>query len=216
MRLVRDGRAAGERDSVLLEQVDHPYPVLAGLLRAALENDGTLSVLDFGGALGTTYFQCRRLLDTVTKVRWSIVEQPAHVACGQAEFANEELCFYESVDSCIRTEQPAVLLLSSVIQYLPEPYTLISDLLRHRLPHVIVDRTPFMRSGRDRLTVQRVPPWIYEASYPAWFLSEQRFLACFEKDYRLLTSFSALDTHHPEGDEADYKGFIFQRCTEGG
>src|SRR5207249_4552400 len=119
----------------------------------------------------------------IRKLRWSVVEQPAHVACGQTEIADEHLYFYHTIDECLKAEQPNVLLLSSVVQYLPDPYSFLNDVLQHDFGHVIVDRTPFMRDGRDRLTVQHVPAWIYEASYPAWFLSEERFLTCFHARY---------------------------------
>jgi putative methyltransferase (TIGR04325 family) len=208
---VKNGEAAYERDSVTFTTIVYSFPLLAGLFRATTEHDGRLSVLDFGGSLGSTYFQCRRFLSPLKELRWSIVEQPAHVICGQKEFANEHLRFYESVETCLRVERPNVLLLSSVLQYLPKPYDLLSDLIRQAFDYIIVDRTAFLRSGRDRLTLEHVPAWIYPAVYPAWFLSEKRFLALFADRYELLASFPGLDTTQPDGDEADYKGFIFKR-----
>ena len=61
-----------------------------------------------------------------------------------------------------------------------------------------------------RLTVQSVPAWIYPAVYPAWFLSEKRLLDLFANSYELVASFHALDRTQLDGDEADYKGFIFR------
>jgi putative methyltransferase (TIGR04325 family) len=207
---VRNGEAAYERDSVTFATIDHSFPLLAGLLRAAADNGRQLSVLDFGGSLGSTYFQCRSFLSVLESVRWSVVEQREHVTCGQEEFANDQLRFYESVERCVDVERPNVLLLSSVLQYLPKPYDVLADLIRQAFDYVIVDRTAFLRSGRDRLTVQSVPAWIYPAVYPAWFLSEQRFLDLFADTYELVASFTALDRTQPQGDEADYKGFIFR------
>jgi putative methyltransferase (TIGR04325 family) len=209
MLKVRDGLAAYERDSVVFDKIEYSYPLLAGLLRTA-ERLGRLSVLDFGGSLGSTYFQNRAFLSTVKDLRWSIVEQPAHVACGNAEFANEHLRFYPTIDECMRVERPNVLLLSGVIQCLPRPFDFLIETLRRDFDCVIVDRTAFMRNGTTRLTVEHVPEWIYKASYPSWFLSEERFLECFASRYELLASFPALDGLHPEGGEADYKGFFFE------
>jgi putative methyltransferase (TIGR04325 family) len=102
------------------------------------------------------------------------------------------------------------VLLSSVIQYLPDPYAFINDLVARRFDHIIVDRTAFLREGRDRLTIEHVPEWIYPAAYPAWFLSESRFLATFDGQYECIAAFDALDTTQPDGgDTADYKGFLF-------
>ncbi len=73
---VQRGEAAYERDSVLFDRVEHSYPLLAGLLRAALANGGRLNVVDIGGSLGSTFFQCRSVLECAASVRWCVVEQP--------------------------------------------------------------------------------------------------------------------------------------------
>lgn len=206
---VRDGLAAYERDSVTFDKLEYSYPMLAGLLRTAARQSH-LSVLDFGGSLGSTYFQNRHFLSTVNDLRWSIVEQPAHVECGRSTFANEHLRFYRTIEECMRIERPNVLLLSGVVQCLPQPYEFLVEALRWNFQCVIVDRTPFMRNGTTRLTVEHVPERIYKASYPSWFLAEERFLQCFAPRYNLLASFPALDKLNPEDGEADYKGFLFE------
>lgn len=210
MQKVRDGEAVYERDSIIFDEIQHSFPLLAGLLRVATANENLLSVLDFGGALGSSYFQCRQFLSVAKQLRWNVVEQPAHVACGQAEFSNDHLHFYRTIDECLVAEQPNVLLLSGVVQYLPEPYKFLAESLRHEFTYVIVDRTAFLRNGGDLLTVQHVPAWIYHASYPAWFLSEGQFLACFNHGYDLLASFPAPGSLQFDGGLADYKGFIFK------
>ena len=89
---VKRGEAAFERDSVTFQVMEHRFPLLAGLLRAASATGGRLSVVDFGGALGSTYFQCGQFLSVVKELpRWSVVEQPSHVACGQADLSDEQL-----------------------------------------------------------------------------------------------------------------------------
>lgn len=206
---VKRGEAAFERDSVTFDTMQHEFPLLAGLLRAAASSDGRLSVLDFGGALGSTYFQCREFFSILTDLRWSVVDQPAQVACGQADFANEQLHFYRTTDECLQVEKPNVLLISGVLQYLPKPYEFLDEILQHKWRNVIIDRTAFLSEEGELLTVQHVPDWIYRASYPAWFLSEERFLGSFKKDYHLVASFRALDNLHPRGKRAEHKGFIF-------
>lgn len=208
---IKNGEAVCERDSVLFDRIEYPFPLLAGLLRAAAEKESSLNVLDFGGSLGTTYFQCRSFLSSLRSLRWSIVEQPAHVTCGRSDFENDELRFYESIEACLRVESPNVLLLSSVVQYLPKPYSFLAEVVRQGFENIIMDRTPFLSRGSDRLTIQRIPAWIYPAVYPCWFLSEHRFLEEFSAQYELLTSFPAVDTLQPEGDSACFKGFIFKR-----
>ena len=204
-----------ERDSVVFEKAQHAFPLLAGLLRAAVASNGRLSVVDFGGSLGSSYFQCRNFLHPVRSLEWLIVDQPAQVACGREDFESNELLFYNSVEECIARHQPNVLLLSSVLQYLPLPYEFLQQLIHYGFEQVIIDRTPFLVSGQERLTVQHVPSCIYPASYPAWFFDESKVTHCFASGgYGLVADFAASDTLSPEGESAYFKGFIFAKGSQ--
>lgn len=207
---VKRGEAVYERDSVLFDEVFMPFPLLAGLLRAAVEDKNRLSVLDFGGSLGSTYFQCRRFLEPVIQLEWSIVEQRGHVERGRLRFQDHQLKFYETIEECHRFQAPNVLLLSGVVGYVPRPYEFLDTILKQDYAYIIVDRTGFLGSNEERLTVQHVPASIYPATYPAWFLSEDRFLQHFAERYDLVTSFDALDTPALSGARAYSKGFIFR------
>jgi putative methyltransferase (TIGR04325 family) len=209
---VKNGEATFERDSVLFDKIQHAFPVLAGLLRAAQAHDGRLCVVDFGGALGSSYFQCRGFLQVVRRLEWLVVEQTAHVACGRKNFASEQLRFYNTAEESLTGHHPNALLLSSVLQYLPNPYEVLQKLLSHRISHVIIDRTAFLAGGRERLTVQHVPDSIYPASYPAWFFSETKFTATIESaGYTLVADFPGTDDISPEGEQAHFKGFVYER-----
>jgi putative methyltransferase (TIGR04325 family) len=209
---VKNGEAAYERDSVLFDKIQHAFPVLAGLLRAAQEHAGRLCVVDFGGALGSSYFQCRSFLRVVRRLEWLVVEQAAHIACGRKNFESDQLRFYNTMEECLAAHRPNALLLSSVLQYLPDPYEVLQKLLSHRICHVIIDRTAFLASDRERLTVQRVPDSIYPASYPAWFFSETKFTTVIESaGYNLAADFPGADDISPEGEKAYFKGFIYER-----
>lgn len=209
---VKRGEPVFERDSVLFDTPQHSFPMLAALLRAAVIEQGRLSVADVGGSLGSSYFQCREFLRAVPTVEWSVIEQPEYVRCGRERFEDGELSFSDTIDECVARRQPNALLMSGVLQYLPEPYAALEQLLEVRIRHVIVDRTAFLATDRDRLTVQTVPEWIYPASYPAWFLSETKFAAMFTAaGYRLVADFAGADTVSLPDEASYFKGFIYQR-----
>lgn len=207
---VRDGRARAERDSVLLAEPEPPLAVIAGLLRAAAERGGHLHVADFGGSLGSTYFQCRDFLGSVDPLQWSVVEQPAHVACGQREFRDGRLDFFADLPAARKRAPVDVLLLSSVLPFLPDPRTFLATALAERYPYVIVDRTFFHGESSDRLTVEHVPADIYPASYPAWFFAAPAFQALFDPAYELLASFPALDQPQLPDAVAWSRGMIYR------
>ena len=173
---VKQGEAVFERDSVCFDHEEYRWPTLACLLRVAAEHEGALRVLDFGGSLGSFYFQHRKHFQHLKQVRWSVVEQAHYVACGREDFQDDVLRFYETVEKCQTEGTVDVVLCSSVLEYLEKPYDVLADLANSGAPYVLLDRTPFITGEEDRLTVQHVPPSIYRASYPAWFFSYERFL----------------------------------------
>ncbi len=211
LQKVLRGEAAYERDAVTFDRLDLPFPLLALLLRAAAENSGRLSVLDFGGALGSTYYQCRSFLANLPQLEWSIVEQPAHVACGEREFADVHLRFYPTIEACHQARRPNVLLMSGVLQCLPEPWTLLRSAAAQGFSWIILDRLPLIPAGRDRLTVETVSPRIYAASYPAWFFSRSRLRENLPPGWEIETEFDALDRQLLDGVEIVFKGMALLR-----
>jgi len=209
---VKAGEASFERDSVLFYENQYPFPLLAGLLRLALVNAGNLSVLDFGGSLGSTYYQTKPFFSGIKRLRWNIVEQKKFVDIGKEMFEDNMLAFYYSIDECLKFEKPDVILLSSVLQYVKEPFDLLEVIIAHNFKNLIIDRTPFLSSGGDLLTIQRVPKSIYEASYPAWILDEKKLLTVLQKDYFMVTEFPGADGIVKIGKIlAPFKGLIFTR-----
>ena len=78
---------------MVFNEVQYAWPLLAGLLWVAAKHGGRLEVLDFGGSLGSSWFQNRAFLAGLGAVGWNVVEQSATVDVGRREFADETLCF---------------------------------------------------------------------------------------------------------------------------
>ena len=70
---VKNGSAVYERDSVLFDEIQYSWPLLSALLLVAAKNNGNLTLIDFGGSLGSTYFQNRYYLNELNKVNYNIV-----------------------------------------------------------------------------------------------------------------------------------------------
>lgn len=207
---VKRGEAVYERDSVLFDEVQYAWPLLAGLLWSAAKRGGRVEVMDFGGSLGSTWFQNRAFLSGLEAVGWNVVEQPATVEVGQREFADETLRFYPSVAACLAEHRPDVIILSSVLQYLEHPYDLLDELARLTDADLIIDRTPFWEGAADRLCVQQVPPSIYPASYPSWIFAESRFRSMLSLHWQELARFDNVD-RLPGPVPFAYRGFLAAR-----
>lgn len=212
---VKRGEAAFERDGVVFEKPQYSWPLLASLLCAASENGGKLNVVDFGGSLGSIYFQHRRFFHHRPAVCWTVVEQPHFVDVGCREIAEGPLRFCASTHEAAERDNACILLLSGVLQCLADPHGTLRELLSHNWSHVILDRTAFVTSrSNDRLTVQTVPASVYEAKYPSWFLSEGPLLKRLCVNYEVVAEWPALDSFPLEGDSTAYKGFFCRRRAE--
>lgn len=207
---VRDGKAVYERDSMIFDEIQYSFGLLSGLMWIAAQNSGKINVLDFGGSLGSTYYQNKIFLDSLTEVNWCIVEQPDFVKTGLEIFKDERLHFFYTIEECMKLFKIDVVLLSSVLQYLDKPYSLLNQIKLQHNQYLIIDRTPFIK-GKDRITVQKVNPKIYKASYPCWFFNEEKFLTGLSSDYKMVMEFSAIDKANIK---SKFKGFIFKKAVK--
>jgi putative methyltransferase (TIGR04325 family) len=208
---VKNGEAAFERDGVAFAEPDPPYPMVSALLRA-YAIDARLSVLDFGGSLGSSYGAVRAVLPPIRDLRWSVVEQPHFVARGRALFETDTLRFYDSIAECETEAKPNIVLLSSVLQYLEDPYPTLRAIEATNARHLVLDRTPFIAAPRDKITVQRVPKWIYGGSYPARLFGTGTLLPRLAENWRQGASWRALGgTMATSAGRIEYKGFAFER-----
>ena len=201
---VKCGEAAFERDSVLFDQIEYVWPVLSGLMWAAASNGGRLNVLDFGGALGSSYFQNRNFLKSLTELRWNVIEQEHYVNSGQAHIQDKQIRFYKTIEDCMSENQPNVVLLSSVLQYLKYPFDIMKSISMIKAKIMIIDRTPFSTHNLDTIMVQQVPESIYPASYPMWVFSKKAFMNLINEDWLLLAF-----TPCPEGEVKSKSGYKF-------
>lgn len=207
-REVRDGRAAYERDGVTFAEPAYVWSVLACLLRAAARNRDGLRVLDFGGALGSLYFQHRHLLADTGPLRWAVVEQSMFVEAGRREFATEELSFHPDIATAVAAMKPNVALLSGVVGWMEDPHALLAQVAAQNFDAVLLDRCAILPGNRDRLVVQHVPAAIYPASYPAWLMARDGLVRHFAANYELKVEFPGQDM--PAGGAA-FSGFYFER-----
>lgn len=203
---VKSGDAIYERDSVIFDKREYAFPVLSTMLALAIRNNGKLNVIDFGGSLGSTYFQNKLFLDRIPVLNWCIVEQPDFVKTGRMEFQDERLKFFNSIDECTNSYSIDIILLSSVLQYLEKPFAVVENAYLKSIRYLIIDRTPFVK-GEDRITIQNVPPSIYKATYPCWFFNERLFLQKIGMFYIKAFEFKALDEANLK---SEFKGFFFE------
>lgn len=164
-------------------------------------------VVDFGGSLGHYYFRLRPHL--LGPLHWQVVDLPAMIEAA-AEFGSDELTFHVSLSDI--PVPPDLVLASGAIQYVRDPYACIAELQDLGSSWLIVDRLPLIETPRDRLTVQDAKG-VYDARYPAWFLSRDRFEAVWAGWQRLLDWM--LDAPgNLDGEPIPQRGYVFRRIPD--
>lgn len=206
-KLVFDGDAVYERDSVVFDEIEYSYPLLAALLFVAA-NSGSLRLIDFGGSLGSTYQQNRRFLANLNiNCEWRIVEQKKIVDIGMQEFTNKTLSFYESIEDAKKDGIDAVLFGSSIC-YVSNSYDFMKKAKLTQAPFIIFDRTPITKHIEDTFAVQYVAASIYKTSYPIRNFSENNIIKFFNDGYELIEKWVCDIQPDPN---TTAMGFIFKR-----
>jgi len=208
---VKNGDAVFERDSVLFNEIQYSWPLLSAILLAAANTRDELRILDFGGSLGSTYFQNKKFLELIPhKVSYGVVEQAHYIDLGNEKISDNKLCFFKSIEDYMAVlGSPHIVILNGVLQYVNNYVQILQDVLSHNIKFICVDRTPFVSEGGERIMIQNVSEPIYRARYPHRFFSKSKFLANFTNHgYEVLEGFKAIDN----GNEfATWEGFIFAK-----
>ncbi len=212
-RQVIEGKASYEQDSVLFHSPLPPSSLLKVLRAAAKRNPAGLNVLDFGGALGSLYHRVLPYLSNIKINSWYVCEQPHFVECGQREFQVASLRFIENPAAASESKSIDVLLLSSVLCYLPRPLEQLRLLAELSPGAILIDRTPWSPDNAWHLLVQHVPRSIYRAAYPVWLIPRSSILPIF-RDYILVEEFEVDEEPVSCGHlRARYAGMIWNSCS---
>ena len=209
---IKNGEAVYERDSVIFNEKQYSEELLVALLDIAVKNNFELNVLDFGGSLGSTYYQNKSRLTEIKSLKWNIVEQTHFVKVGNESFADHELNFYYTIEDCLLENNVNVVILSGVLQCIEHSNELIEKIISSNIPNIIVDRTALIKGNKGRISKQVVPDWIYKASYPIHFFNEKELVSQFTKDYKLVNDFDSFcdaDYTIADGATCYWKGFYF-------
>jgi len=105
---------------------------------------------------------------------------------------------------------PDVRLISCVIPYIENPYALLEEIIAKKIPYLILDNTYFNPKQGDRLTIQKVPPIYYDASYPAWFLDYEKVKTLLSKKYEVLEEYENEQFLYFYGEKINYRGLLIR------
>lgn len=209
---VKKGEAAYERDSVAFIEYAYSEDIRSTIIEAIPVHGG--SIVDFGGSLGSLYFQYKRFLQDRNFI-WTVVEQSHFVEYGKRHLQDDELRFAIDLQEACSVKGPSLLIVASVICYLEKPYEWIEKFISTKADYILIDRTGFIETIDERITIQTVPEEIYKASYPAWFLNERKFVDAFKDRYVVVNEFMSEITDSvilEDNKKVYWKGFVLKKA----
>ena len=198
---VLNGEAVYERDGTAFAQVPATLPI-KNILSTLLKKDDL--VVDFGGGLGGLFINHPSLFkDCRRKV---VIEQDSFITAGKLLTQNFGLGI-EFLDKFSSIEEvPNVIILSSVLSYLPDPMLILNEAVKLRAPAIIIDRTP-VSHGDDLIWYVQDNPGYYRdrISYPVSPIPI-RFLFESLSDYDLVQTWvNSFDAQSPP-----HRGYFFR------
>lgn len=204
---VLNKEAKYERDSVLFYSDSINYPLMTILSKIQKKKKNCLNILDFGGSFGSAYFQNKKILNNKKKFQWSIIEQSKIVNFFLNRNLNYNLKFYNSIRDYSRNNVADLVLMSSVLQYIKTPFILLDQLIALKADYLLVLKTP-VHEKSDQIKVQRVPDYIYKASYPIRIFNKSRLLNYFKiNNYQLIKN----NFTNEFIDNISFQNFFFKR-----
>ena len=202
-----------ERDSVLFMKSFYNYSIV-NIFNSVGAKKNKLSILDFGGSLGSSYYQNLDAIKKSININWGIVEQEKFVTIGNKEFSDQNLSFFYNIDDCIKSICPNIALFGSSIQYIENSNEILSLITKSiDIKYLIFDRTPFNSGNKDIIVVQHVPKKIYKADYPMKILSLDKFIKDISQDWELaeISNGNNEDIIYYKKNKLKHKNLIFKR-----
>jgi putative methyltransferase (TIGR04325 family) len=151
-------------------------------------------VIDVGGAGGDYFFMFAKAMPTVA-FDWVVVETPALAAAiSKTEFGSGKgIRWASSLDEVGGDFD--VALLSSVLQYVDDPYGLLNK-VANKCKVMIINRIPLTTSRVDQATVQHVRTHGRRGAYPAWFFGSEVFLGEIQKVGDIVSRWAVPEDSH--------------------
>lgn len=215
---VSEGHGMFERDGIIYDEFEYesqvPMATFNALNEAVSRHERSLHVVDFGGGPGSAFFLYKKILKNCNSLKWHVVEQNHFVEKGNRELGDESLHFFTSIEEALKSIRPDVLMLGSVLHYLEEPAAVVRNMVRNNFDIIIIETTPVVDDDRTHITVQRVPPHIYEASYPCYLFNQKEMLSWFS-GYKVKLEYlsKTVEPRKVDGRIVQWKGFILEKVN---
>jgi len=201
---VKAGKAAYERDGIAYATAEYRWPLLALISTLAAERRGCLHLADFGGSLGSVYFQHRTFLAEIPQLHWSVIEQSHFVSCGNAEFADDRLHFFTAWPDLIAARgTPDAVIFSGVLNCIPDPIEELTAASALGIERLFIDRIG-IDADREQVVVVDFRSDLWNGRLPMRIFCRDDLVSALSRlGYRFVAEFPSLGPHQ--------RGLYFRR-----
>ena len=197
-------QAKFERDSFLFYKESYDETLLS-ILTKIKKKIKRIHLCDFGGSLGSLYFQHRSIFKSIL-IDWNVVEQKHYVKYANNKIDIKNLYFYDNLNF-LSKKRINVALFSSSLQYLKYPYQILDKMIKKKISNIIIHRSPFMKNN-EIIKIQYIPKHIYDASYPIRILNINKICKKLKKaGYKINSQYKL----NEEIDGYFYQTFYFEK-----
>jgi putative methyltransferase (TIGR04325 family) len=187
------------------------YATLFSLSRLMREG---ISLIDYGGSIGLTYYRYTRFMSLPANARWIVVEVPKIVAEGRRVAAREAAVGLEFETAIEAAPVCDILFSAGSLQFIEPSVPGLLEMRKSKPPHVILNKVP-LTPGEAYWTLHNYGP----AVSPYRIYNEAEFLGYFEnsgyviKDRWTVPELTCYVPFHPERFVPIFAGLHFEMQT---
>lgn len=186
-RDVLQGQAAYCRDGMCFSAPPATIALSAlGVLAASSAKSGNTRILDFGGGAASLYLAYRPLWEKIRGLSWHIVEREQLVSKARTLFSGVPINWHTSLDEACAKQAPDIVVMSSVLQYMPDPTAVLQRICDLEPAWLVIDRTPVVTRDSDTIALQRSPRTLHDSSYPSWIFGHSGALRIPRQTYECI------------------------------
>lgn len=191
--------------------IDHNRMMLLGycLMLASRDRD-SLSILDWGGALGHLYYVARALLPQDVKIDFTCKDVPLVAQYGREHvpeivFSDDETCLDRSYD---------IVMAHASLYYSENWREIFAGLARASRGHVLISRVPFVTHADSYVILERLYRFDYNVEALCWALNRESFLdEARVNGLNLVREFITGQAYEVPGapEQPVFRGFLFSK-----
>lgn len=166
--------------SEIMSQINNFLPMIVAIFRVYIGKRKEITILDYGGGMGTSYIDCLNSINCVN-IRYYVVDLPGQIELGRKIFPQEyNIHFLENISGLKKVD---LVYLGSVLQYILDYKPLLLELI-NKDPFLIFLTNHRMGNVKTYATAQVNMPGRRIA---AWVIQLQEILSLFETNgYSLI------------------------------